>query len=52
MPYDDLKDVLAQYLNPTEETSEEVPQVAPQTDNKTVSDVGDAFDELFNANNG
>jgi len=52
LPYDDLKDVLAQYLNPTEETSEEVPQVAPQTDNKTVSDVGDAFDELFNANNG
>ena len=51
--YDELKEVLQNYLNPSDETEESVPtntkeKVAEQTATTTTSDVSDAFDNLFN----
>ena len=53
--YDELKEVLANYLNPsddtesTETTSTATPEkVAVKTETKATADVSDAFDELFN----
>ena len=53
--YDELKDALGTYLNPsddTTETSSDVTAATTPTTNveaKTTSDVGDAFDDLFNS---
>ena len=51
--YDELKDVLQTFLNPSEETEASVPtntteKVAQQTATKSTADVSDAFDNLFN----
>ena len=51
--YDELKEVLQNYLNPSDETEESAPtntkeKVAEQTATSTSSDVSDAFDNLFN----
>ena len=51
--YDELKDVLQNFLNPSEETETNVPtntteKVAEQTATKSTADVADAFDNLFN----
>ena len=47
--YDDLKGVLDRYMNPeAEETEEETPVAEPVA--QVTSDVGDAFDSLFNNN--
>ena len=51
--YDELKEVLQNYLNPSDETEESAPtntkeKVAEQTATKSTSDVSDAFDNLFN----
>ena len=51
--YDELKEVLQNYLNPSDETEESVPtnnkeKVAEQTATSTSSDVSDTFDNLFN----
>ena len=51
--YDELKEVLQNYLNPSDETEESAPtntkeKVAEQTATKSTSDVSDAFDSLFN----
>ena len=51
--YDELKDVLQNFLNPSDETEESVQtntkeKVAEQTATTSTSDVSDAFDNLFN----
>ena len=51
--YDELKEVLQNYLNPSDETETSAPtntteKVAEQTATKSTSDVSDAFDNLFN----
>ena len=51
--YDELKEVLQNYLNPSDETEESAPKntkekVAEQTATTSTSDVSDAFDSLFN----
>jgi hypothetical protein len=51
--YDELKDVLQNFLNPSDETEASVPtntteKVAQQTATKSTADVSDAFDNLFN----
>ena len=51
--YDELKDVLQTFLNPSDETEASVPtntteKVAQQTATKSTADVSDAFDNLFN----
>ena len=51
--YDELKEVLQNYLNPSDETEESAPtntkeKVAEQTATTSTSDVSDAFDNLFN----
>ena len=52
--YDELKEVLQNYLNPSDETEESAPtntkeKVAVKTETKQTADVSDAFDELFNS---
>ena len=54
--YDELKEVLQNYLNPSDETetSDSVEtttteKVAEKTETKSTADVSDAFDELFNS---
>ena len=52
--YDELKEALANYLNPSDDTTETSSGVEAATtptanvEAKTTSDVGDAFDDLFN----
>ena len=51
--YDELKDVLQNFLNPSDETETATPTtttetVATETETKKTADVSDAFDELFN----
>ena len=51
--YDELKDVLQNFLNPSDETEESAPtntteKVAEKTATKSTADVSDAFDNLFN----
>ena len=51
--YDELKEVLQNYLNPSDETETNAPtntkeKVAEQTSTTSTSDVSDAFDSLFN----
>ena len=51
--YDELKEVLQTFLNPSEETEASVStntteKVAQQTATKSTADVSDAFDNLFN----
>ena len=52
--YDELKEVLQNYLNPsddsetTTETTATPEKVAEKTETKSTADVSDAFDELFN----
>ena len=52
--YDELKEVLQNYLNPSEETettettTATTEQVSEKTETKSTADVSDAFDELFN----
>jgi len=48
--YDELKEVLSNYLNPSQEDSEssiEGPKPTTPNSSKTVTDVDDAFDQLF-----
>ena len=53
--YDELKEVLQNYLNPSEETettetkTATTEKVAEKTETKSTADVSDAFDELFNS---
>ena len=50
--YDDLTNVLNEWLNPGDASSESTPQQATETstmDNKKVKDTSEAFDELFNS---
>jgi hypothetical protein len=54
--YDELKDVLQNYLNPsddsettTETTTATTEKVSEKTETKATADVSDAFDELFNS---
>ena len=53
--YDELKEVLQNYLNPsddsetTTETTTTTEQVSEKTETKQTADVSDAFDELFNS---
>ena len=53
--YDELKDVLQNYLNPsddsetTTETTATPEKVSEKTETKQTADVSDAFDELFNS---
>ena len=49
--YDDLKEALANYLNPSDDTSESTTTTAATTATaaNTTSKVGDAFDDLFNS---
>ena len=51
--YDELKEVLQNYLNPSDDSEESAPtntteKVAEQTATKSTADVSDAFDNLFN----
>ena len=51
--YDELKEVLQNYLNPSDETetataTTTTETVATETETKKTADVSDAFDELFN----
>ena len=51
--YDELKEVLQNFLNPSDETETSAPtntteKVAEQTATKSTADVSDAFDNLFN----
>ena len=51
--YDELKDVLQNFLNPSDDTQSSAPtntteKVAEQTATTKTADVSDAFDELFN----
>ena len=51
--YDELKDALENYLNPSDEAEESTPtntteKVAVKTETKSTADVSDAFDNLFN----
>ena len=51
--YDELKEVLQNFLNPSDETEESAPtntteKVAEKTATTSTSDVSDAFDNLFN----
>ena len=50
--YDELKDVLQNFLNPSDDTQASAPtttteKVAQQTTTKTTADVADAFDKLY-----
>ena len=54
--YDELKEVLQNYLNPSDETETNdsaetttTEKVAEKTETKSTADVSDAFDELFNS---
>ena len=53
--YDELKEVLQNFLNPsdgsesTTETTATTEKVAEKTETKSTADVSDAFDELFNS---
>ena len=53
--YDELKEVLQNYLNPSDETESTetsttaTETVATETETKKTADVSDAFDELFNS---
>ena len=53
--YDELKEVLQNYLNPSDEsetateTTSTTEQVSEKTETKSTADVSDAFDELFNS---
>ena len=53
--YDDLKEALGNFLNPSDDTTETTSNVTAATtpttnvEAKTTSDVGDAFDDLFNS---
>ena len=53
--YDELKEVLQNFLNPSEETeatdsnTTTTEKVAEKTETKSTADVSDAFDELFNS---
>ena len=53
--YDELKEVLQNYLNPSDETESTetstttTEKVATETETKKTADVSDAFDELFNS---
>ena len=58
--YDELKDALHNFLNPSDETTETTTtsngtaqstteKVATQTETAKTADVSDAFDELFNS---
>jgi hypothetical protein len=52
--YDELKEVLANYLNPSDESEETTTQATTQTTTskpaeKKTADVEDAFDQLFNS---
>ena len=52
--YDELKEVLQNYLNPSDETetataTTTTETVATETETKKTADVSDAFDELFNS---
>ena len=54
--YDELKEVLANYLNPNSEETEttetstaKTETVATKTETSKTADVSDAFDELFNS---
>ena len=53
--YDELKEVLQNYLNPSDETettetnTTTTEKVAEKTETKQTADVSDAFDELFNS---
>ena len=52
LSYDDLTDVLNEWLNPSEDSSEEEEQEKVSTSeisSAKVSNTGDAFDELFNS---
>jgi len=52
--YDELKEVLQNFLNPSEETetvetsTATTEKVAAKTETKSTADVSDAFDNLFN----
>jgi hypothetical protein len=51
--YDELKEVLQNFLNPSDDSEESAPtntteKVAEQTATKSTADVSDAFDNLFN----
>jgi len=53
--YDELKEVLQNYLNPSDdsettiETTATPEKVSQKTETKQTADVSDAFDELFNS---
>ena len=54
--YDELKDVLANYLNPSDESEETKTETTTQTTTSTkteepkkTANVEDAFDQLFNS---
>jgi len=54
--YDELKEVLQNYLNPSDDTetanateTTTTEKVAEKTETKSTADVSDAFDELFNS---
>ena len=52
--YDELKEVLANYLNPNDESEETSTTTTPQTTTSTPTEkktenVEDAFDQLFNS---
>ena len=52
--YDELKEVLQNYLNPSDDsevaqTTTTTEQVSEKTETKSTADVSDAFDELFNS---
>ena len=53
LSYDDLTEVLTEWLTPTEDTTEEEEEKKVNSSElstaKTVSNTGDAFDELFNS---
>ena len=46
--YDDLKEVLDRYMNPESEEEETEEESTPEPVAAVTSDVGDAFDDLFN----
>ena len=52
--YDELKEALQNYLNPSDETESTTTtttteKVATETETAKTADVSDAFDELFNS---
>ena len=48
--YDDLKEALQNYLNPSDDTAETTTSTKTNTETteKKTADVADAFDDLFN----